>query len=554
MNTKILLLYLAVASQITGIAFARDGESLPVWKPKTKKIIAFKNGLAFVLKEGATPLKDGWARTEQLPAASLGAIWAGSETGHVTDLIAYKEKEIEETDALTQAELLGANVGGRVLLTYNIGTTVQTVEGTLLSVPKRENPGESAAGQERLPAHYAQPIRERSGDLVLVRNDQGFVVSVNHSTIQAVRLQAKASLKSKREREVSRARLKVDGSGGKADLSLAYLVKGITWSPSYRLDIADEKTARISLDAVLANDVEDIEDAEISFVVGYPNFLHADIISPLSLHQSVANFIQLLENGRFAESTRLTAQNIAFNNAAWFDSGSSGQNSYTTTKPLAGERNEDLYFYQRKDITLHKGDRASCSVFQAAVPYEHIYRWNIPDNMNVDDRGNRRDGESAKGIHDQVWHMLRLQNTTKQPWTTAPAFTMKGTLPLAQDTLNYAPPGSSTLLKLTVATDIRGESSQNEVSRRPVNIEGRSYEEVVIEGKLKVTNWKDTQAKLVVNKTMVGEVVGETTGKVNKMARGVASLNPTSQIEWEFLLEPGKANELDYRYKVLITR
>jgi hypothetical protein len=243
-----------------------------------------------------------------------------------------------------------------------------------------------------------------------------------------------------------------------------------------------------------------------------------------------------------------------YNNVAAYDQGMGANSPYSSLKPMPGEQSEDLYFYQRRNVSLKKGERASYSVFEASVPYEHVYRWDINNNVNVDDRGYRRQQDSDREVEQQVWHVLRLENRSKQPWTTAPAFTVKGQSPLAQDTLKYTPSGATSTLRLTVATDMRAEESENEISRRVENIQGRSYEEVIVQGKLKVTSWKDKAARLIVHKTFTGEAVGETGGKVNKVMQGMASLNPNSEVEWEFMLEANKAKELAYSYKFLIQR
>src|ERR1700722_2305399 len=89
---------LAVAVTLLASAnFSRaddKSEALPLFVPKVKSLAAFKNGLAFVFKTAETPLKDGWARMDQLPPAALGSLWIGttSKSGPVTDIIAYKEK------------------------------------------------------------------------------------------------------------------------------------------------------------------------------------------------------------------------------------------------------------------------------------------------------------------------------------------------------------------------------------------------------------------------------------------------------------------------------
>ena len=176
--------------------------------------------------------------------------------------------------------------------------------------------------------------------------------------------------------------------------------------------------------------------------------------------------------------------------------------------------------------------------------------------MNVDDRGyrlNQQNNQQNKP-ENQVWHVLRLENKGQQPWTTAPAFALNGTLPVAQDTLGYTPPGGRSFLKLTVATEVRAEQSQTETARKQVNIAGRNYDEVTVAGSLKLTNWKSTEINILVRKSVVGDVLESPDGKVTKVARNLTAINSNSEIEWEFNLPAGKDRELPYQYKVLISR
>ena len=224
-------------------------------------------------------------------------------------------------------------------------------------------------------------------------------------------------------------------------------------------------------------------------------------------------------------------------------------------EPLPGEGNEDLYFYKKSGVTLKQGDRAQFEVFSASVPYEHIYQWEVTDNLGVDDNGYRRNpGGPVPPEENQIWHMLRLTNDTKQPWTTAPAFTMNGQLPVAQDMLGYAPPGGSSTLKLTVATDLHAEATQTEQARRQVNLDDSSYDEITVIGKLKVTSWKSSETCILIHKSLTGEVIDAGDGKVTKSARNLVGVNPTSEINWEFHLPAGKDRELNYQYKVLVRR
>jgi hypothetical protein len=131
---------------------------------------------------------------------------------------------------------------------------------------------------------------------------------------------------------------------------------------------------------------------------------------------------------------------------------------------------------------------------------------------------------------------------------------MNGAMPLAQDVLNYTPPGRRNTLKLTVATDLRAEQTQTESNRKPVNIGGRPFDEVTVEGKLKVTNSKSKETRVVVRKSLTGEVLVARDGKVSKVVRKLTSVNPSSEIEWEFNLSAGNEKEISYQYKALVSR
>jgi hypothetical protein len=565
MNRKFLPSLVVIGLTISVLnSPAKEGTNdLPVLQPKVKTVAAFKNGLAFVLKAGDTPLKDGWVRMDQLPPAALGSLWIGttSKSGPVTDVIAYKEKVSENTEAISMNELLAANVGHRVILTYESGTTPKSAEGTLLAVPADRKPDENAVTPPNPSPYnpYRPPGTEPArGEIVLLRtttaDGRSSVLSLAKASVQSLEILDDANVRTSVEQELARTKIHVGGNPARAEITVAGLEKGIVWSPSYRINIADEKQADIELDAVFANDMEDLDNADVSFVVGYPNFSFADVLSPISLQQTVAGFVQALASGGSAQAGRFAnvmSQAVMYNGAG-FDASVSPGAGYSVGQPTPGEQGEDLFFYHKNGVTLKKGDRASFSLLKTSAPYEHIYQWEIPDSMNVDDRGYRLNPQSAP--ENQVWHVLRLENTSQQPWTTAPAFALNGTLPVAQDTLGYTPPGGRSFLKLTVATDVRAEQSQTETARKQVNIAGRNYDEVTVAGKLKLTNWKSKEITLLIRKSVVGEVLESADGKVAKVTRNLTSVNPNSEIEWEFKLEAGKDRELPYQYNVLLSR
>ena len=379
------------------------------------------------------------------------------------------------------------------------------------------------------------------------------MLALPKTAIQSLEILDGANLKTRRESEQELTKIHVGGNPSRAEITVAALEKGLIWSPSYRLNLIGDTQAEIELNAVFADDAEDLDHAEVSLVVGYPNFVFSDVTSPLSLRQSVAEFVRLLAAGGNSQAGRnFNGLANSMTQAVRYEPSGGLPGEYATGQPLPGEQDEDLYFYHKQDVTLKKGDRESFGVFKATVPCEPLYQWEVPDNMNVDDRGYQMGRQNQQ--ENPVWHVLRLENKSGQPWTTAPALVMNHDLPIAQDTLSYTPAGGRNYLKLTAATDVRGEQSQTESARKPVRLEDRNYDEVTVAGKLKLTNFKTQDIKLIVRKTVIGEVLESPDGKVTKLARNLTAVNPNSEMEWEFSLPAGKDRELTYQYKVLIGR
>lgn len=533
----------AVLICIFALNFTAAAAELPKLETKVRTLAVFKNGLGFVFRSGKTPLADGWADMAETPPAALGTLWIGTTNPleRVEEVVAYKSAPDKERDPQSLVELMELNVGKSLGITYTTG----------------------GSGEAK---YILGKMLASAGQIVLIQATGAFgsgKVAIKKDAIQSVEvLDGDAVLKMKDTASVNRAKVRVGGKAKSAEITLAYLEKGITWSPSYLINIRDEKTADITLEAVLANDGEDLDDTDVSFVVGFPNFQFADITTPLSLQQSVASFISALASGgsqnRYAGTARVMAQSVAYNYAAYdMDAGASSWQpdlSYSSTKPMAGESNEDLYLYQQKSMTLKKGDRARYTVFTGKAAYEHVYELDVPDSMNVDYFGNRS-SDRAQDDETQVWHVLRLENTTGQPWTTAPALAVNGSMPIAQDTLKYTPPKGKNTLKLTVATDIRAQQEQVEASRTAVTIVRRDYDEVTVKGKLTIRSYKPKPVKLSVKKSIVGEVLeASDSGKIVKVVKKLNSVNPDSQVSWEFELAPGAEKVLTYQYKVLIYR
>lgn len=554
-KTRLLIMLIVFLSNLLMNITSAEETSFPVLNTKTKIVAVFKNGLGFFIRDGVVAPKDGWTATEFVPNSTLGSIWIGSldKDTNLEEIIGFKEEIKKETDAISIEDLIKVNIGKNVIITFN----EETIEGKIKSVPDdRKIDKKNIAGYEYHSSYVSTPSQCDLSSIVIIETKNGDV-ALNRKNISKIEFLEDYSNKILIDEVAKRVKIKVASSPGKkTKLSLSYLQKGITWLPSYLINIENPKKARITMKATVINDVEDLENADIFFVVGYPNFLFADILSPMSLDQSITQFIKALEEGgrrpeEYGRMSNIMRQSTTTEGEM---GGIPGLDfSYSAIKSLPGESEEDLFLYNKKNVSFKKGERAYYHIFSEEVDYKHIYEWEVPDTINVNPQGYQR-SEQKKEEREQVWHSIKLTNSTAYPWTTAPAFAISSWKPIAQDIIDYTPKGSNTNLKLTIATDVKTNRHEYEIDRqRDVELYRQSYDLVTIKGELYIKNCKDKDINMEIKKRLTGEVIEAThDGKINKLAEGLKGVNYNSNISWEIPIKAGKEINLIYKYKVYI--
>jgi hypothetical protein len=533
----------------------------PETELKTTTVAAFKNGLAFVVKQGDARLEAGVGNIASVPNATLGSLWiAPNDAGASLDeIVAHRYKVSGQQSLTVLAEVLLANAGKVLTIVDNnqkeyTGEIVgfrQAAGSASLSNPSAENSYSNA-----LPV-LPQP---RVVPEFLLLKSEGKILALYFHNIARVVLSADSMLQQTQEEERKALRFKIKGATGHANLTMGYLEHGLGWTPSYLISLQDDKMAQITMQAVLVDDAEDLKDTDLFFVVGVPNFAYANVPSPMALQQSLLDFMQAATrrndtNGLY--SNALTGQRVIGGVVNGLGEADSEAPSFASTiQELQGAQEEDLFLYNRKNVTLGRGERATYNVFSEIVNYEHIYEWNLEDQPRVDGFGNAQNNLNPgadRTTKDSIWHALRLKNTTKFPWTSAPTLVISGTKPLSQDTVPYTPKGATSSLKLTVATDLRASHEENEVDRQKDVQRRRShnYDEVTVEGTLTVKNYKSKEVRLTIADRVRGSVESQTDdGKTTKLAEAIAVDNPLSRLTWEVTLKAGEEKVIRYRYKV----
>ncbi len=531
-----LLFSLALAAQI----FAQDAQDAA---PRLSQVALFKNGLAMIVTEVDIPEGAEWVRVRPLPSPMHGTFWVTSSADSVSmaEVVATRDEVDEQVDAMTVTEILLANVGRVVVLTVG----EDRYEGKLLSVPQDPIPQPSAD-------RFASPLPPRA-DLVLIETANG-VVALNRGSVARIAFGSKDGPPSttwSRKRQGASLLLHTKDAKPGAKVVISYLERGLSWAPTYRMDVSNDGEGALEATATIVNDLLDMKDTPVLLISGFPNLAFAGVTSPLALGGSFDAFAQEIaaapQMGMRRESV-MTQQAVLSNayQPEW-------EMHRGATEAMPGQAEEDMYFYELGKVTLVRGQRASIPLFTAKTPYKHVYRWEIPDYVNQYDAYTY--GAQGQPQAEEVWHSLRMTNTLAMPWTTAPVLVTKGGRPLGQDTCFYTAPRAQTLVKVTKALGIHAEQREFE-TRRERDAErwgGYVYDRITIKAELVLTNYKDEKAEVEISKEFSGKMTAcEPAGDVKALARGLRRLNPTNRLTWCVPVEAGQETKLTYEYEVLV--
>lgn len=546
-----LLLVVLLAASIAGALPAAQPAQ---WQGEVKRIALFKNGLGFFVREGALPD----AATVQMgpfAAASHGTFWVSyPDRVALTSLVGHEAKVPEQVPATSLAELLRANVGREVVV-QPAAENAPPIRGKLLSVatdrePPRPDPYAWGVAD---PRYRGLPVD--MGRLALVQTDNG-VVGFDPLAVRQVTVLGEGPAATwQREKKAWQLEARLAKAAPGQPLAASYLAKGITWAPSYIVDMSDPKQARITAKAEILNEAESLSGVHVDLVTGYPNLRFSDIASPLAGKDTLAGFLQALMRGE-STSAQGGARYAVMNQIASYADAEAAPVMPDYRAAATGATVEDLFFYPVEQVTLAKGEVGYYPLFTIRTPYVAVHQWEIPDYVNEEDRygDRRREGRDAQ---EEVWHALKLTNAGKLPWTSAPAQVVKGDQLLGQDMLTYTPTGAETVLRITRAMSVKAEQDEVETDRQRdvVQMYGYSFDRVTVQGKLQVTNHKAEPITLEITKHLSGEVKGTSPeAKVERPAKGLRRMNPSQLLTWSLSLKPGERREITYTYEALIRR
>jgi hypothetical protein len=498
-----------------------DADNNPhVWKPQTKTVAVFKNGLGFFMREGEVTLREGWCVAKEVPPALFGtlAIYARSEK-EVVDIVGSGPGEIVEFDGRDAAK-----------------------------DPAVKRARLEACKNLKVQLHYKHKAQDRSSAGKLVSVGPEFVVLEDEQSSFAVPLEGITKM------QVLELPLRIhlaadaEKKPEKTTLGMAYLRKGITWIPDYTLKVLDEDNAELTLRGTLVNEAEDLVHTDVHLVVGVPHFVHTEYLAPIAVGQVIRSIGGAVPTAGVPQQVQTQMMNRAAivsnaNTAPLVEGagvverpaeGAAGDvgGVLKNLPQLEGAGATDYTVYTKKDLTLRRGEKAIVTLFTKRIKYSHIYRWSPPSAME---------------------HSLVLHNATDTPWTTGPCLALSADSPLSEDLLRYTPKGAKGELPVTAAINVAQEKTERETNRQ---LKAHSpapnvyFDLVTLDGTLKLKNFEKRTVEIVIANPIPGKPISADSG-------GVISADPDKlrllerqgSVRWHATLEPGETKTLKYQYE-----
>lgn len=507
---------------LAGAVMAQTPEVSPT---KVVGVSLFKNGYAVVLRETAIPTGEKAFYIPNIPPAALGTFWIQGSTGvKLLEAVSTTYSEKGERPAASIDEILMANINKEVeLVILKADGKETTYSGTLVSV---------------------------AGDWVVLKGSDGQTRLLPRSGIREIR-GANGSFGYKVPTEVTQRVIRIRAAGpSNAKLYTISLEKGASWAPGYAVELQEDMKLKLTGKATIINETLDLKDVEARLITGFPNIRFIGSEDPFTSTQGLFQFINGLGAAPGTMGGGAMSQNVGRAREADARDMEMGFDVMNPSS-LEGFQAEDLFFYRQPNVTLKPSERGYYMMFEGEGKYEQYFT----ADLNAWTDLNRQPDANSEG--GDVWNTIEFTNPIKQPLTTAAATVFKDGEILGQDMMTYTSVGGKAVLKITKALDIKVKSSSEVVDRRPSTIKDKDgrviYDIVTIKGRIDAISLRPKAVDVRLSYTLDGDVKAtDPAGTASKTTVNLSQINPRSVIKWKADLQPGKKQEFNFTYEMLV--
>lgn len=466
------------------------------FQSELKTLVVFKEGFGFYMREGSAVLENGWATTNFVPRAASGTFWVYplNPADRVDTVVTTNDNRIMFDTPKDIKTKLGDKIGLRMKIVSK-GNVVS--EGTLRAV---------------------------LDDMLLLREENGGFKAVEYENVVAITLTDFPV----------RLKLKTTNPNGRAAIGISYIQAGVRWEPNYVMEVLNGDRARLTLRGTLLDLPEELKGANLVFVIGAPNLLNVTQVDwllqgfqtkflPENLDKVVFDLDRESGAARAAESKTAAPRGDTLGGGGFGGAGTPG------APPI--QESGELQYYTKPNFSLRPGERAMTTIFESEVPVTPFFEWHADS--------------------DQVDYIIKIRNTTGNPFTVGPVFVIEDMRPVGQTVMKYTANGDEAELRMARAVGIKVEASQTEVSRgEPITVGETRYVPITMKGTLTIENFRNRDAQVRVSRTAFGRVIEVMNGgKVKDTQVQTNTPNSRNVLEWMVVAPGGKKTELSYTYE-----
>lgn len=532
-------------------AVSHEKASLPEVRMVPRKVALFKNGYGCVTLEGKTAEGISMELTG-LPTPSYGSFWLSAEPGvSVRELVSSKVSLVVPKPNYGKSELLAANAGKLVRITTDQGNLMagRVVEPEKNSVLKARLPHlmDSISTPEEVAGDMCRPSSLLGGS-VLLQMETGCVL-LQESSIRQIEFLDRDISFPVGTADRTRLVMKLEKSVPGKTVVASSLSSGISWLPSYRVELGPEGQGHLRCKATIMNELMDLDKVEMELISGFPSLVMPGLPSPIAMKQNMNTLFAAL--GSATPGTDY-ARSLMSNYMAQSRSSQPVVEMAAVSGRSIIKQSEDLFFYSIPDFSCSYKERVTRELFDGNVSFRHVYTWDIPDQEILEKwNRNRSRGDGISSPLD-VWHCIQLTNTLNMPWTTGMVEFISGGRLAGQSTLTFTNPGEQVLVKLNKSMEAIVHLSEKTLSSEEIQHDGCRRRKYTVQGTLSMKNASGKDMEMQVGKAVIGSPASVSEdGEMSSLPNWNRSLNPDGKFQWETTLKSGAEKELTYQYTYL---
>lgn len=514
---------------------------------QAEHVALFKNGYSQVSLTGELP-NDKELELRGIPVPVEGSLWwqlpQGVRAVQVEGSI--REREVP-AERYSTAELLAANVGKQVRLVLEDGVTY---EGELT---RRPLPKPAAL---TYPNHGGSVEQQQLSQQapVFLKNAKGELLEIKLSSVLSVAFAESPAVPMGKEMQpLLTMQLREPAAGGK--LRVECLAGGLSWHPTYHLDLSDETKPELTCMAIITNDMVDLNRVQLELVTGNPELGSDGMpISPLTRLNHMAR------KGTESTATPCGAP-------AWMAESEDDDEDDESAAFMSVARTQELYHYAIPDFSARKNSTVAREIFVQAPGCSHLYTCEIGPRHDSDDE-------------IDVWHCVCLTNKAAWPWSSGTLVCYSGGKLLARTELKDTAPGQKTRLRLATTQEVKATVNETQVSCRPLALASLAAAQKEVEnlnaaeaadeddipadadktittyrGEITLKNAADHPVDIELKKTLIAYTTAVESPEMAHISNvGTSGDNHRTRIKWRLTLAPGESKVIRYSYATVSSR